>query len=67
MLFTLDTSKQAQEIVFSLKNSATDHGTIYFNNMPIVKENVLKHLATFLHVKLTFLEHTMKKSRMQLT
>ena len=51
----------------SVDDSATDHGIIYFNNMPIVKENALKHLATFLHVKLTFLEHTMKKSRMLLT
>ena len=57
MLLNTDILKQAQESVFSPKNGVTNHGTIYFNNMPIVKENVPKHLGLFLGVKLKFLEH----------
>ena len=38
-----DSSKQAQEIVFSQKNRATNHESNSFNNMIINMENVLKH------------------------
>ena len=45
---------QAQEIVFSRKKSVTNNGTIYFNNMLMVKENVRKYLGVFLDVKTKF-------------
>ena len=40
MLLNSDSSKQAQEIVFSWKNN---HGSISLNSMIINRENVLKH------------------------
>ena len=61
MLPNPDTSKQTQEIVFSRKKNVTNHGTIYFNNMPFVKGNVQKYLCLLLDVKLNFLEHIIKK------
>ena len=61
MMFNLDTSKPDQEIVFSPENSFTSHGTIYFNNMPIVKKNVQKHLRLLSDVKIICLEHITEK------
>ena len=55
ILFNPDTSKKAQEIVFCCKKSVTNHVTIYINIMPIIKENVRKHLGLFLDVKQNFL------------
>ena len=57
MLFDADTLKQAQEVAFSRKKGTTNHGSDYFNNMPIAKENIQKHWSLFLDVKLNFLEH----------
>ena len=54
ILFNTEVPKQAQEIVFSHKKSVTNNGTIYFNNMLMVKENVRKHLVVFLDVKTKF-------------
>ena len=57
MLFNLDSSKQAQEIVLSRKRRATNHGSISFNNMIIKRKNALKHLGLLLDVRLNFVEH----------
>lgn len=57
MLLHPDILKQAQEIVFSLKKSITNHETIYFNNMLIVSQGVQKHLDLFLDVNETFLKY----------
>ena len=46
-----------QEIVFSCKTRATNHGTIYFNNAPVIRENIQKHLCLFPDSKLNFLNH----------
>ena len=35
MIFNSDASKQAQKIVFSLKANASNHETVYFNNVPV--------------------------------
>ena len=48
LLFNPDTSRQALEIAFSCKKSITDHETIFFSNMPIVKKNVQKIWVYFL-------------------
>ena len=37
MIFNPDASKQAQEIVFTRKANVTDHGTVYFNNVPVIR------------------------------
>ena len=37
MIFNPDASKQAQEIVFSRKANASNHETVYFNNVPVIK------------------------------
>lgn len=46
-----------KKTVFSSKNRVTNHGTIYFNNIPRVKENIKKNVGLFLAMKLIFLEH----------
>ena len=61
MVFNLDTSKQAQEIVFSRKANASNHGTVYFNNAPVIRENIQKHLGLSLDSKLNFFDHINEK------
>ena len=53
----LDASKLAQEILFSRKASATNHRTIYFNNVPVKRENIQKHLGLFSDSKLSLFDH----------
>ena len=48
MIFNPDPSKQAQEVVFSRKSNAGNHGTVYFNNVPVIKENIQKDLGLVL-------------------
>ena len=55
MIFNPDVSKQAQEIVFSRKANAGNHKTVYFNNVPVIRKNIQKHLGLFLDSKLSFL------------
>ena len=45
---------------FLVKN-VTTHGTIFFNSLPIAKENMQKHLGLLLHTKLNFLTRINKK------
>ena len=40
MIFNPDPSKQAEEIVFSRKANTSNHGTVYFNNVPVIRENI---------------------------
>ena len=40
MIFNPDTSKQAQEIVFSCKANSSNHPTVYFNNVPVIRDNI---------------------------
>ena len=61
MIFNPDASKQAQEIVFSCKANASNHATVYFNNVPVIKDNIQKHLGLFLDSKLSFFDHINEK------
>ena len=61
MIFNPDASKQAQEIVFSRKANASNHKTVYFNNVPVIRENIQKHLGLFLDSKLNFFDHINEK------
>ena len=61
MIFNPDASKQAQEIVFCRKANANNHGTVYFNNVPVIRVNIQKHLGLFLDSKLSFFDHVNEK------
>ena len=57
MIFNLDASKQAHEIVFSRKANASNHGIVYFNNVSVIMENFRTDLGLFLDSKLNFFDH----------
>ena len=61
MMFNPDTLKQAQKMVFSGKTNASNHKTVYFNNVPMIRENIQNHLSLFLDSKLSFLDHINEK------
>ena len=61
MIFNPDASKQAQDIVFSRKVNASNHETVYLNNVPVIRENVQKYLGLFLNSKLSFFDHINEK------
>ena len=61
MIFNPDASKQAQQIVFSCKANASNHETVYFKNVPVIRENIQKHLGLFLDSKLSFFDHINEK------
>ena len=52
MILNPNPSKQRQENIFSCKSSATNHGNIYFNYVPVTRESIQKHLGFFLDPKL---------------
>ena len=60
MLSNPDTSKQAKEIVFSRKKNPSNHIDICFNNMPLKRKNIQKHLGIYLD-KVNFSEHINEK------
>ena len=64
MIFNPDASKQVQEIIFSHKTIASNHETVYFNNVPVIRENIQKHLRLFLGSKLSFFDHINEKIKM---
>ena len=61
MIFNSDASKQAQRIVFSRKANANNHGTVCFNNVPVIEVNIQKHLGLFLDSKLSFFDYINEK------
>ena len=61
MSFNPDITKQSQEIIFSRKKNNASHPSLYFNNTPIQRKSVQKHLGLFLEEKLSFLEHIDEK------
>ena len=61
MIFNLDISKQAQEVVFYRKAITTNHETVYFNNVLVIRENFQKHLGLILDPKLNFFDHINEK------
>ena len=54
-IFNSDASKQAEEITFSHKANASNHEIVYFNNVPMIRENIQQHLGLFLDSKLVSL------------
>ena len=56
MSFNPDPSKQAQEIIFSLKSKRATHPLLVFNNNNFSQTYSQKHLGVILDFKLTFEE-----------
>ena len=61
MLFNPDTTKQAQEVIFSRKNIKKDHPIKYFNEAPVADTACQKHLGMQLDEKLNFHIHINEK------
>ena len=57
MKFNPDTSKQAQEVLFSRNVKVTAYPQLVFNNKPVPETATQKHLGMFLGFKLNFQEH----------
>ena len=57
MAFNLNLSKQAQEIVFTLKTHKISHPKVNFNNSHVVQSTCQKHLRMYLDEKLNFSHH----------
>ena len=54
MIFNLDATKQAQEVIFSRRKKKPP---LFFNNAIVSQTNSQKHLGVTLDLKLTFEEH----------
>ena len=61
MSFNPDTSKQAQEVLFSNKVPKTNHPNIIFNGNTVQKSANQKHFGLVLDKKLTFNDHITSK------
>jgi len=61
MSFNPDPTKQAEEIIFSLKSSNPDHPKIYFNDIEVKRVSDHKHLGLTLDAKLKFAKHFSEK------
>ena len=55
MNFNPDTSKQAQEVLFSHKVKVTAHSQLFSNNNPVHETTTQKYLGMFLDFKLNIL------------
>ena len=57
MIFNLDPSKQAQEVLFSRKTKKEYHPPLAFNNNNVSETNSQKHLGAVLDNRLSFEDH----------
>ena len=57
MIFNLNLTKQAQEVIFSRKTKKLLHPCLSFNDIPLKSSISQKHLGLTLDVKLNFVEH----------
>ena len=57
MLFNPDSSKPAQEVLFTRKKKIHVHPTINFNNVQVERMSYQKHLGILLDEKLNFKQH----------
>ena len=63
MPFNPDVSKQAQEVIFSKKAQKLFHPTVLFNNIPVQRSTVQKHLGVYLDEKFNINIHINEKNR----
>ena len=57
MMFNPDITKQAVEIIFSVKNKITVHPELIFNDVPVAREKSTKHFGIHLDTRLNFSKH----------
>ena len=61
MVFNPDITKQAIEIVFSVKNNKPTHPSLSFNNVPVAWKPFSKHLGVYMDESLSFSNHIREK------
>ena len=59
--FNPDITKQAQEVIFSCKNTMLNHPAIFFNETPVAHTSCQKHLEMHLDEKLNCNTHIKEK------
>ena len=57
MVFNPDLTKQAIEVIFSVKKNKPNHPELIFNGIPVSREDHTKHLGVFLDSGLNFSKH----------
>ena len=57
MNFNPDPNKQAQEIIFNKKKTASLHPVVYFDNEPVKSTQIHKHLGMMLDSDLSYEHH----------
>ena len=57
MVFNPDITKQAIEVIFSVKKNKPDHPELIFNDIPVARQDHTKHLGVFLDSRLNFSKH----------
>ena len=57
MVFNPDITKQAIEVIFSVKNKKPVHPDLSFNGVPVARQELTKHLGLFLDERLCFTKH----------
>ena len=57
MVFNPDITKQAVEVIFSVKKNKPHHPDLTFNGVPVAREDNTKHLGAFLDSRLNFSKH----------
>ena len=57
LVFNPDITKQAVEVIFSVKKKKPYHPELIFNDVPVSREEHTKHLGVFLDSKLNFSKH----------
>ena len=61
MSFNPDVSEQAHKVVFSRKSHKLAHPPVFFNNVPVKRCSIQKHLGFHLDEKLNFNHHVKEK------
>ena len=57
MVFNPDITKQAVEVIFSVKKKKPNHPDLEFNGIPVAREDHTKHLGVHLDSRLNFSKH----------
>ena len=57
MVFNPDITKQAVEVIFSVKKKKPHHPDLHFNGIPVAREDYTKHLGAYLDTRLNFSKH----------
>ena len=57
MVFNPDITKQAVEVIFSVKKKKPHHPDLNFNGIPVAREDHTKHLGVHLDSRLNFSKH----------